>query len=99
MRITGATIVAGLWMAVMIASVIMAGWVMWKNGVKGLGRALLTVLGGLMMFAFVSAVIGLYEMPPYYDTFGFWVSLGIGAAGAWLFGRTCCLLRSRNTTP
>lgn len=97
MQVTVAWLVLMIWVAVSGAAVIVAGVLIWKRGVNGVGWALGTVLGGLMMFGVVSAVIGLYEMTAYYLNPIFFVSLAIGAAGLCLFGMGCRQLRHRNS--
>ena len=93
MRITWAMVVYLIWFAVMGASLIVAGVLTVRKAFKGFLWGLAGIFGGLLTWAFVSAVIGLYEMPPYYRQPGFYFSLVIGAIGVALFGLACAQLR------
>ncbi|MEO5804841.1 MAG: hypothetical protein ABIR24_15060 [Verrucomicrobiota bacterium] len=98
MRVTGATIALAIWFAVMLVSVVVATVLGIRDGRKGISQGLQTILGGLLMGAFVSAIIGLYEMERYYFTLLFWVSILIGGIGLLWFIRGLFKLR-RNRSP
>ena len=82
-----------LWLGVLLASCVVAGRLLARHGWSGAGWGALTVLGGLLMWALVSAVIGVLEMTSYHTHAGFFISCGIGALGAVLFGLGCRRLR------
>lgn len=98
MRVTGATIALAIWFAIILVSVVAATLHGIRDGRKGISQGLQTVLGGLFMGAFVSAIIGLYEMDRYYFTLFFWVSIVIGGIGLLGFIRGLSKLR-RNRFP
>ena len=54
-----------VWFATMVFALGGAIWACAKKGTPGLGPAVLMVLGGLLTFGPVSAVVGLYEMADY----------------------------------
>lgn len=95
MRITWAMVAYLMWFAVMGASLVVAVLLTVRKALRGFLWGVAGIFGGLLTWAFVSAIIGLYEMPPYYRQPGFYVSLAIGAMGVGLFGLACARLRSQ----
>jgi hypothetical protein len=82
-----------LWCALLVAALVVAGLLMARRGLAGAGWGAVTLLGGLLTWAFVSAVIGLQELTAYCTRPAFFISLGVGTLGVFLFGLGCCRLR------
>ena len=82
-----------LWCALLVAALVVAGLLMARRGLAGAGWGAVTLLGGFLTWAFVSAVIGLLELTAYHTRPAFSISLGIGTLGVVLFGLGCCRLR------
>ncbi len=95
MMITGAMIAWYGWFGLMLGTVVVAAFLVYRKRWPGAGWGLVTILGGLLTFAFVSAVVGLYEVPSYYTQSAFYVSLGIGVVGAGLVGGGVSRLRTK----
>ncbi len=85
MKVTWATIACFVWFGIMVAAFVVALALAWRKRFKGMVRGLGAFLGGLLSGALVAAIIGLYEVPGYVATSGFWLSLIIGALGLFLF--------------
>ena len=96
MNLTGAMVAYLLWFVAVAAAFVVAGGLVVKQGGRGVVWGLVTVVGALLMFAFVSAVTGLYEIPNSLTHTGFLISVGVGVLGAGLFGAGCLKLRGRN---
>lgn len=82
-----------LWLAVLAASCVVAGLLLARHGWRKAGWGAVTVLGALLMWAWVSAVIGVLELTNYPTHAGFFISCGMGALGVALFGMGCRRLR------
>ena len=86
MNITWASVAWLLWSGTMVVAA--GGAVL--AGLRTRGRRVwhggVMLLGASLMFAFVSAVTGLYEIEGYFRNNSFWISLLIGGIGAGLFG-------------
>lgn len=82
-----------LWCALLVAALVVAGLLMARRGRAGAGWGAVTLLGGFLAWAYVSAVIGLQELPAYHTRPAFFISLGLGTLGAFLFGLGCSRLR------
>jgi len=94
MRVPWGLLVYALWFAVMVISFVVTGLLIARKGLMiGVVWGLGTIIGGILMFGFTSAVIGLFEMTAYYTHPAFFISLGIGTLGALLLGLGCSHLR------
>ena len=77
----------------MVASFVVTGILIARNGLTGAGWGVVTIVGGILTWAFVSAVIGLFELTAYQTHPAFFISLGIGTLGVLFFGLGCFRLR------
>ena len=69
------------WQALMVASVIVAGFALWRKGLPGIAWGATAILGALLSYGFVSAVVGLYETAWSVSSPGFLGAITIGILG------------------
>jgi hypothetical protein len=85
MKITFASISMVMWILLLLASIAVAVLASVKAGMRGWPVLARLLPGALLLFGFVSGIIGLYEINNYAATTSFWVSIGVGILGLWLF--------------
>jgi hypothetical protein len=86
MKITFATVLLGAWMAMLPVALAGATWTCARGGRKGIIPGLGLLLGTLLLFGFVSGVIGCYEIDDYVKSLEFWSSMALGLVGLGLIG-------------
>jgi hypothetical protein len=86
MKITVATILLCAWMAMLPAALAGAIWTCARKGRNGIIPGLGLLLGTLLLFGFVSGVIGLYEIDDYVRSLQFWGAITLGSVGLILIG-------------
>jgi hypothetical protein len=86
MKITFATVLLGAWFVSLPAALGGMIWICDKHGRKGTIHGLEMMLGSLLLFGFVSGVVGLYETNDYVQSLEFWSSMAIGLGGLILIG-------------
>ena len=74
-----------LWSAQMAYAIGSVVWFTRKNSTRVFGWGVVNVFGALLCWAFVSAIIGAYEMSDFVASGAIWFPLLVGAIGAGLF--------------
>ena len=86
------------WLALMVASVIVAGFALWRKGLPGIAWGATAILGALLSFGFVSAVVGMYEVTVWsVSSPHFLGSIAIGTLGLTCFVIGCLGTRRRSS--
>ena len=79
-----------VWQALIVASVIVAGFALWRKGLAGIAWGATAVLGALLSYGFVSAVVGMYEDTDWsVSSPGFLGAIAIGTLGLACFVIGC----------
>jgi hypothetical protein len=81
----------------MVASVILAGFALWRRGLAGIVWGVTGILGALLSYGLVSAVGGLYEKAWSVSSPGFLGAIGIGILGLACFVIGCLGTRRSGT--
>ena len=82
-----------IWLMLLLLAVVLSGGIFLQRGRRGLGWAVLPVLGAALTLAFVSVVIGFLEKEDYSKSIEFVFTMGIGVGGLFIFGAGVTKLR------
>lgn len=81
----------------LVGSIILAGCLVWRKGVSGIGWGIVAVAGGLLSFGLLSAAVGLDERAWSISSPGCLLALAVGVLGLVGSGIACLGFRSSKT--